>query len=675
MANLLDQASIILTPTAYDNGKVLCVKPSAAPYGDFDFSRNSSATRVNAQGLVEDVQILSGNLVQNGDFSEEGSEQVTNGDFATDTDWTKGTGWSISGGTANCDGTQTGNTNLSQFGVFSTLANKSIKISFTVSNYSSGSVRFISGNGALTHTAVSANGVVTLYFNVGANSGTSFNIQGDLNFVGSIDNVSVKEVLQDWSVEDYGAVSASAVITPNTEGVKLEKTVSADWRSSFLVQPISYTNGSQYKVTFKLKNGNLPSGGSVFVRRAYDSSSQSIVNNLTLTNDWVEYTYYFVADSNSEDISFGEVNWQNAGVGEYFYIDDVSVIEVTDDTNLPRINYDGFSYDGSGAIIPNSGCGSWLWEGQSTNLITYSEDFTVWNQIQNVTLISNSTASPSGENNATKFLSTTGSSKVRNNFSVVSGTTYTFSVYCKNIDATFVRLLAYDGLNEFSAYVVSQINTSTWTKVSLTFTATNTSASGQVQIARDLPDGESLYFWGAQLEQQSYATSYIPTEGTTVTRNRDLCTNGGSAALINSTEGTLYFEGSTLANDGTNRYLSINDGTVSNYIYFRYVSTSNQVLMRTQVGGVTINTISTFLTDTTLNTKFALKWKSGDYAFWVNGVEVGTDSSTTIFTANTLNLIEYSFPTDGGGGFPSKTKCLAVFPYLNDTELAELTTI
>ena len=47
-------------------------KPSEPPYGDFDFSRNSAATRVNAQGLVENVQILSSNLVQNGDFSEEG---------------------------------------------------------------------------------------------------------------------------------------------------------------------------------------------------------------------------------------------------------------------------------------------------------------------------------------------------------------------------------------------------------------------------------------------------------------------------------------------------------------------------------------------------------------------------------------------------------------------------
>ena len=80
MSNLLDKASIILTPTAYNNGEALCVKPSDGS-GDFDFSRNSAATRVNAQGLVENVQILSSNLVQNGDFSEEGVQEVSNGSF------------------------------------------------------------------------------------------------------------------------------------------------------------------------------------------------------------------------------------------------------------------------------------------------------------------------------------------------------------------------------------------------------------------------------------------------------------------------------------------------------------------------------------------------------------------------------------------------------------------
>ena len=207
----------------------------------FDFSRNSSATRVNEQGLIEEVGYFGPQLVQNGDFSQEGPELITNGDFATDSDWTKGTGWSISGGTANCDGTQTGNTSLTQFGAFTTLANKSIKISFTVSNYSAGSVRFISGNGALAGAFVSANGVVTLYFNVGANSGTSFNIQGNADFVGSIDNVSVKEVGQDWILSSEVTIqnnSAAFTLAPSGQQAS---------------QAISSVIGKKYKIIYHKK--------------------------------------------------------------------------------------------------------------------------------------------------------------------------------------------------------------------------------------------------------------------------------------------------------------------------------------------------------------------------------------------------------------------------------------
>jgi hypothetical protein len=176
MANLLDRASVVLTPTAYNNGEALCIKPDDGS-GDFQFSRNSAATRVNAQGLVENVQILSSNLVQNGDFSEEGVQEVsngsfsqegvqlvTNGDFATDTDWSKGTGWSISDGSANCDGTQTSGTNLIQ----SSLAlgtNKIFKIEFELKDYQAGKLIYVNltGTGTLDFENVNANGTYVAY--------------------------------------------------------------------------------------------------------------------------------------------------------------------------------------------------------------------------------------------------------------------------------------------------------------------------------------------------------------------------------------------------------------------------------------------------------------------------------------------------------------------------------
>ena len=52
MSNLLKKASILTTPTAYGNGVVNSIIPNTAD-GDFQFSRNSFATRVNENGLIE----------------------------------------------------------------------------------------------------------------------------------------------------------------------------------------------------------------------------------------------------------------------------------------------------------------------------------------------------------------------------------------------------------------------------------------------------------------------------------------------------------------------------------------------------------------------------------------------------------------------------------------------
>ena len=92
-------------------------------------TRATLGTRVNPSGLVENVQIVSD------------TELITNGDFATDSDWTKGTGWTISGGTANCDGSQTGTSNLNNSVSNGLVNNVSYVVKYTISNYSAGSIR------------------------------------------------------------------------------------------------------------------------------------------------------------------------------------------------------------------------------------------------------------------------------------------------------------------------------------------------------------------------------------------------------------------------------------------------------------------------------------------------------------------------------------------------------
>ena len=177
--------------------------------GDFTFSRSSAATRVNAQGLVENVQIISSELVSNGNFSQigteevsngnfsqEGSELVTNGDFATDSDWNLGNGWSIEDGVAKVDNT---NTNyISQDGIVSDT--KTYAITFTILNYISGSIRLRLGNTYGDY--VSGNGTYTKY--IQCTTSNKFRVYSSPSGANlSIDNVSVKEVGQDWHLSSW----------------------------------------------------------------------------------------------------------------------------------------------------------------------------------------------------------------------------------------------------------------------------------------------------------------------------------------------------------------------------------------------------------------------------------------------------------------------------------------
>ncbi len=154
-----------------------------------DYSRGTIATYVDCNGLIK----MSG-------VSD--TELITNGDFATDSDWTKGTGTTISGGKANF-------TNATSVSLYQNIGTQSgiVKVTFSVTDYTSGILNVYSGgNQTVGTTNVEANaiGQYTAYVDRnGGNNNIIFGSSGSDNFTGSIDNVSVKEVDVETPRIDY----------------------------------------------------------------------------------------------------------------------------------------------------------------------------------------------------------------------------------------------------------------------------------------------------------------------------------------------------------------------------------------------------------------------------------------------------------------------------------------
>ena len=123
-----------------------------------------------------------------GAFEEATANLVTNHDFAVDANWTKGTGWSISGGKATQDGTGN-NFSLEQSNVFS-LGN-TYEITFEILEITQGQIQVFAG--FPNSNVPSANSVGTHTFHLLAEGNTTFYLKPVSNFIGSIDNVIVKE--------------------------------------------------------------------------------------------------------------------------------------------------------------------------------------------------------------------------------------------------------------------------------------------------------------------------------------------------------------------------------------------------------------------------------------------------------------------------------------------------
>jgi len=204
-----------------------------------------------------------------------GDELVTNGDFATDSDWVKGTGWSISNGKAIA--TNASNQSLSQ-STSSVLLNKKYIISFDV-EYISGSAKFQFLGGTTQNVAtIESSGTQIIEFVSDADK-PSYRVKGlttDGGFNGSIDNVSIKEVLvnRESTVTNTGAVEREVEASHDANFVRPlgDELISnggfdteSDWtlsgETSISNGKLSFENTSSFS---DARQSNIASSGSIY---------------------------------------------------------------------------------------------------------------------------------------------------------------------------------------------------------------------------------------------------------------------------------------------------------------------------------------------------------------------------------------------------------------------------
>jgi len=346
----------------------------------------------------------------------------------------------------------------------------------------------------------------------------------------------------------------------------------------------------------------------------------------------------------------------------------------------PRIDYKD---DSKGAL---------LLEPSRTNYITYSEDFSNAYWTKSDASVTSGFVSPNGTNNAFKLVEGVSNSEHYINGSGTTLTNMSHSIYVKSAGRSQIKLFDssrghYAWFNLDDGTIGSSTATSSsitpmyngWYRITI---SKNSTGFSQFRLYLGVAESDSyigngtsgVYIYGAQLEQGSYATSYIPTQGSTVTRLADVCNNGANEQVINSTEGVLYYEGSALANDGTTRIISLSDNTTSNRVLIKYDNIDNRLEFFVIVGGVAQYSFIDVVDDLLNYNKIAFKYKENDFAVWVNGIELDSNVSGNTLSANTLTTLKFQASNSASDFYGNVKEVKLYNTALTDIELQALTT-
>ena len=187
----------------------------------------------------------------------------------------------------------------------------------------------------------------------------------------------------------------------------------------------------------------------------------------------------------------------------------------------------------------------------------------------------------------------------------------------------------------------------------------------------------NIYIQHAQIEQGSYATSIINTQGSAVTRVDETCTNGGNDQVINSTEGVLYLEAKVKTDTiFAANCVAVSDGTDANRLSIIMYGNINSIRASMNVGSVSqfdFNLPSGYSQEQYY--KIAVSYKANDCKIFINGAKILTDTSATMPSLGTFDRLNLDLG-QGLYDFYGNVKDVRVYnTALTDQELAALTQV
>ena len=310
--------------------------------------------------------------------------------------------------------------------------------------------------------------------------------------------------------------------------------------------------------------------------------------------------------------------------------------------------------------------GALLLEPSRTNSITYSEDFSQWSIDGQASIVSNSIVSPDGNLNATKLIagSTLGRQAIKLNNTSTGD--LAISVFAKKGEysvlqfsdgrnpSSFVNFDLQNNLVGSSFEMVGQITklTNDWYKCTATYNesldmngfrlsiAENINQTRLVEFSGNNSDG--VYIFGAQVEAGSYATSYIPTSGSAVTRVADnpfQREDLASKNLIGSTELTWFYDCILFYKEAGTSVAPRIESSTNNQIFIGInvpATNSTDLRIRHKDGTTAANT-SSFPFTNGGRFKVAIKISGTTGSAYINGTNVGTFTTVAAINYNQYN--------------------------------------